>query len=230
MSGYEGATPSFGGRFTAALPDNYSATFVRTRPMDIKGGMATTDALSLAKGINKDQSVGLSASKTGPHGLPSYGVNYEKFFEYGQAYNPKDKGEKRKNTGVFYLEAGATPKTSEKSISGGVKFKFAEGGDVKAYPMRPHKDWREHKDYPHTGGKIVHMTPDEFIKKANQLHMDNDDHELVDHFQKHIEDGKQLDPLALYPDGHQDGRHRAHAAKKLGIRKIPVIIWPDGKK
>lgn len=228
MSGYEGSTPSFGGRFTTALPDDYSATFVRTRPMDIKGGMATTDALSLAKGINQGQSVGLSASKTGPDGLPSYSVQYEKQFEYGRPYNTK--GDRKGNVGHAYIDVGNTPKTPEKHIMGGVKFKFAEGGNVKAYPMRPHKDWREHKDYPHTGGKIVHMTPDEFIKKANQLHMDNDDHELVDHFQKHIEDGKQLDPLALYPDGHQDGRHRAHAAKKLGIRKIPVIIWPDGKK
>jgi hypothetical protein len=228
MSGQEGATPSVGGRFTAALPDDYSATFVRTRPMDIKGGMATTDVMSLAKQINNDQSLGVQRVKTGPDGLPSYSVQYEKQFEYGRPYNTK--GDRKGNVGHAYIDVGSTPKTPEKHIMGGVKFKFAEGGDVKAYPMRPHKDWREHKDYPHTGGKIVHMTPDEFIKKANQLHMDNDDHELVDHFQKHIEDGKQLDPLALYPDGHQDGRHRAHAAKKLGIRKIPVIIWPDGKK
>jgi hypothetical protein len=132
--------------------------------------------------------------------------------------------------GMSYIEAGGTPQTSEKHISGGVKFKFADGGDVKAYPMRPHSDWREHKDYNHNGGKVVHMTPEEFLKKSHPLNMDDDDHELIHHFKKHMEDGKQLDPLALYPDGHQDGRHRAHAAKKLGIKKVPVIVWPKDQK
>ena len=228
LSGYDEQVPAMGGRLTAALPEDFSASFIRSRPMDIKGGMATTDVMSLAKQINNDQSLGVQRVKTGPDGLPSYSVQYEKQFEYGRPYNTK--GDRKGNVGHAYIDVGSTPKTPEKHIMGGVKFKFAEGGDVKAYPMRPHKDWREHKDYNHSGGTVVHMTPDEFIKKANQLDMGDDDHELIHHFQKHIEDGKQLDPLALYPDGHQDGRHRAHAAKKLGIKKVPVIVWPKDKK
>jgi hypothetical protein len=31
----------------------------------------------------------------------------------------------------------------------------------------------------------------------------------------------------LYPGNGQDGRHRAHAAKQLGIKKVPVITWPS---
>jgi hypothetical protein len=41
--------------------------------------------------------------------------------------------------------------------------------------------------------------------------------------------GEKFDPVAIYPDGHPNGRHRAHAAKKLGIDKIPVVTW-DKKK
>ena len=37
--------------------------------------------------------------------------------------------------------------------------------------------------------------------------------------------GEKLDPVAIYPDGHPNGRHRAHAAEKLGIKKIPVVTW-----
>lgn len=34
-----------------------------------------------------------------------------------------------------------------------------------------------------------------------------------------------VDPLALYASGKEDGRHRAVAAKELGIKKVPVLTW-----
>jgi hypothetical protein len=56
--------------------------------------------------------------------------------------------------------------------------------------------------------------------------MDKDDKKVIHHFKKKMKDGHSLDPLALYPEKGQDGRHRAIAAKELGIKKVPVITWP----
>jgi hypothetical protein len=99
-----------------------------------------------------------------------------------------------------------------------------------AYLMRDHKDWSEHGDFEKTGGKLSHMSPDEFLGKSKPLNMDGDDKNLIHHFKKKIEKGHKLDPLALYPGKGQDGRHRAHAAKQLGIKKVPVITWPSKAK
>ena len=95
------------------------------------------------------------------------------------------------------------------------------------YHMLDHKDWSEHKDFDKTGGKLSQMSPDEFLKKSKPLNMDHDDKHIIHHFKKKLEHGHKLDPVALYSGGGQDGRHRAHAAKQLGINKIPVITWPS---
>jgi hypothetical protein len=38
--------------------------------------------------------------------------------------------------------------------------------------------------------------------------------------------GRKLDPLKIDAQGREDGRHRAHAAKELGIKQVPVLTWP----
>lgn len=48
-----------------------------------------------------------------------------------------------------------------------------------------------------------------------------------DDLKRHIQSGKKLDPLSIYHNGKEDGRHRAHAAKELGIKSVPVLIHPD---
>jgi ParB-like chromosome segregation protein Spo0J len=42
-----------------------------------------------------------------------------------------------------------------------------------------------------------------------------------------MQSGKTLDPLAIYKNGKEDGRHRAIAAKELGIKQVPVLVWKD---
>jgi hypothetical protein len=102
--------------------------------------------------------------------------------------------------------------------------------DRHAYRMRKHGKWEEHKGFEKTGGKLTSMSPDAFLKKSEPLNMDQDDKHVIGHFKKKMAKGKAIDPLALYAGGGQDGRHRAHAAKQLGIKKVPVITWPEEKR
>jgi hypothetical protein len=73
------------------------------------------------------------------------------------------------------------------------------------------------------------MSPDEYLRRVKHLNMDHEDHHLIHHFAKQMEKGEKFDPLAIYPDNHPNGRHRAHAAKKLGVKSIPVVVWPKHK-
>jgi len=105
-----------------------------------------------------------------------------------------------------------------------------KGGEVESYPLRSHHDWEEAHDYEKTGGKLGYESPSEYLKEVKPLNMDHDDKKLIHHFKKQMKKGEKLDPVAIYPDGHPNGRHRAHAAEDLGIKKIPVVKWPEKKK
>ena len=105
-----------------------------------------------------------------------------------------------------------------------------KGGEVESYPLRSHHDWEEAHDYEKTGGKLGYESPSEYLKEVKPLNMDHDDKKLIHHFKKQMKKGEKLDPVAIYPDGHPNGRHRAHAAEDLGIKKIPVVKWPKKKK
>lgn len=111
-----------------------------------------------------------------------------------------------------------------------IKRRYAEGGKVESYPLRNHHDWEEAHDYGKTGGKLGYESPSEYLKEVKPLNMDHDDKKLIHHFKKQMKKGEKLDPVAIYPDGHPNGRHRAHAAENLGIKKIPVVKWPEKKK
>jgi len=101
----------------------------------------------------------------------------------------------------------------------GELFQQKEGG----YPLAPRSEWHGEANFEQTGGRMVTMSPDEFLAKAKPLTMDPESRENIDILKKHIQDGKTLDPLQLYKDGKEDGRHRAIAAKELGITEVPVI-------
>lgn len=98
------------------------------------------------------------------------------------------------------------------------------------YPLA-HKDkWYGDSDYKIRGGKMIYMTPDEFLSKAKELEIDDEARDNIDYLKNHIKQGGELDPLALYsPDksktSNSDGRHRAIASKELGIELIPVVIF-----
>lgn len=100
-----------------------------------------------------------------------------------------------------------------------VKRKYARGGEVKEYPLA-----EDHQDH------LTYMSPDEFLDRARPLKDTAENKETVSIFKKGMEKGHKLDPLALYPDNQENGRHRAVAAKQLGIKKVPVHDYRKGKK
>lgn len=97
---------------------------------------------------------------------------------------------------------------------------------MKSYPLAPRSQWWGDTTFETTGGKMVKMSPDEFLKKSRPLKIDETSRENINIIKQHMRDGKTLDPLAIYKNGKEDGRHRAIAAKELGITELPVLVWP----
>ena len=93
------------------------------------------------------------------------------------------------------------------------------------YPLDHKDNWYSDANYENTGGKIVHMSPDQYLSKVKPLDIDDVSRDNIDDLKNHIKSGRKLDPLKIYPSGKEDGRHRAHAAKELGIKKVPVVVW-----
>jgi hypothetical protein len=94
------------------------------------------------------------------------------------------------------------------------------------YPLDDRSNWSENADYQKTGGKLTRMSPDAFLSKVEPLDNNKKDKKTVKKLKKQIKAGKKVDPAAIYPKGGQDGRHHVAAAKKLGIKSVPVITWP----
>ena len=98
----------------------------------------------------------------------------------------------------------------------------AKGGAIN-YPMAPRGEWYGEGTYDKEGGVLKHVTPEEYLAKVRPLTLDDESRENIDLLKKHIQSGKTLDPLLIRASGVEDGRHRAHAAKELGIKRVPVI-------
>lgn len=97
----------------------------------------------------------------------------------------------------------------------------AEGGST--YPVAMPTEIKE--DLKDGKAKMRHLSPQEFLDEADPLHIGKGDRHIIDSFEHHIKHGHKLGPLKLYEGGHQDGRHRANAAKDLGVKKVPVIDY-----
>ena len=95
--------------------------------------------------------------------------------------------------------------------------------EVKKYPLENNNNWYGNCNYKEHNGRMVMMTPDEFLSQVRPLIIDDISRENIDDLKQHILINKKLDPLVIYADGKEDGRHRAYAAKELSIKKIPVI-------
>lgn len=78
--------------------------------------------------------------------------------------------------------------------------------------------------YEETTVNPVWMSPDEFLSRVRPLTMDDESIDCLNALKEHILSGLNLDPLCIYADGSEDGRHRAYAAKQLNIKLVPVII------
>jgi hypothetical protein len=103
-----------------------------------------------------------------------------------------------------------------------------------SYPIASRDEWYSNADYQKTGGKMTTMSPQEFLSKVRPLKIDESSRDNIDDLKRHIKSGRTLDPLAIYPPkgvgSKEDGRHRAHAAMELGIKKVPVLHWHDLEK
>ena len=95
------------------------------------------------------------------------------------------------------------------------------------YQLDDKSNWDENADYQKTGGRLTRLSPNAFLNKVEPLGKSKKDKKAVKKFKKQIKAGKKSDPAAIYPEGGQDGRHHAKAAKELAIKSIPVITWSD---
>jgi len=96
------------------------------------------------------------------------------------------------------------------------------------YPMADRGEWYSDSDYKKRGGVIIQMTPDEFLSRSSPLEMDEAARDNIDDLKSVMQSGRGIDPLSIYEDDptkvrSTDGRHRAIAAKELGIKQVPVI-------
>lgn len=104
----------------------------------------------------------------------------------------------------------------------GIK-RVADLTEARRYPMAATEEWYGNLDYKARGGRLIWMTPDEYIAQVRPLDVDEISRDNIDDLKRHIASGRTLDPLAIYADGKEDGRHRAYAAKELGITRVPVL-------
>ncbi len=98
------------------------------------------------------------------------------------------------------------------------------------YPLAdPEIDgWYADGDYQVRGGDLEWMTPHQFIKQVRKLIVDDISRENIEDLKGHIARGGKLDPLKIdHLNNREDGRHRAHAAKELGIFLVPVLFFKN---
>jgi hypothetical protein len=93
------------------------------------------------------------------------------------------------------------------------------------YPIAPRSEYYSSANYATTGGKLTPMTPHDFLASVRPLTIDAISRDNINDLKHHILIGRTLDPLAIYADGSEDGRHRAIAAQELGITTVPVLRW-----
>ena len=92
------------------------------------------------------------------------------------------------------------------------------------YPLAPRVDWWGECNYLDNGGRMTTMSPRAFLVAARPL--DEQDEltlESVSDLAAHMGAGQKLDPLCLFDNGKEDGRHRALASIRLGLEVVPVI-------
>lgn len=130
-----------------------------------------------------------------------------------------DYWKKQTNAMLANAEKAGIPVTMEES-----PHRVTEG---RLYPVAPRGEWYGNGTYADHGGRIVMMAPDDYLARVRPLDIDDASRDNIDDLKNHIEGGRTLDPLVIYPDGKEDGRHRAHAAKELGIAEVPVIVFGD---
>lgn len=126
------------------------------------------------------------------------------------------------------IESGRPLRRAQKRKVEGGGVRYERKKKAAKYPTAEKGTWYGNEDYIARGGRIVAMSPDEYLSQVRPLDIDEVSRDNIDDLKNHIKSGRELDPLAIYEDGKEDGRHRAVAAKELGISEVPVIDFrPD---
>jgi hypothetical protein len=95
------------------------------------------------------------------------------------------------------------------------------------YPLADRAEWWGDCDYQRRNGQMVTMRPQEYLARVRSLEIGAASRDNIEDLKAHILSGKSLDPLAIYANGKEDGRHRACAAIELGIQVVPVILFAE---
>lgn len=93
------------------------------------------------------------------------------------------------------------------------------------YPLAPRSAWWGDADYVARGGRLVRMSPTAYLRAVRPLRLDEASEDNVSSLVDHVRRGGVLDPLTIYADGREDGRHRAVMAIRLGMKSVPVIVF-----
>jgi len=120
-----------------------------------------------------------------------------------------------------YIEQAEKLKKQKKSAPRQEALDTAQRNAVE-YPLAP-----AGTRYEEFGGQLTYMTPDEYLSRVRPLELDDVSLENIASLKSHVQSGGKLDPLHIYKDGKEDGRHRAYMAKELGIEKIPVALHTE---
>lgn len=201
---------------------------------DVKIGHTNIDWGPMKRGQGRRSGYMVQGSMSGaPRGIKSYpyvdwsmypevadDISHMKLFTSGEA----ERYVRARQFGANHIEA---------KVYAIIKKVMAEGGIT--YPIEEKGKWYGEEDYIIRGGKLVEMTPDEFLSKAKPLEIDKIARENIDNLKQHIKSNRKLDPLTLYSLDksdvrNSDGRHRAIASKELGIKRIPVIDYTNNSK
>ena len=183
---------------------NAMVTMYRAVPKD--SGIST---------INNGDWVSLSKTYAKEHGESALNDDYRIISQKVKANELFTNGDSINEFGYFKTPAQevTTPTTTAKNKV------------TKQYPLAHKDDWYGEGTYKNEGARMVEVTPDEYLEKVKPLTMDDESRENVDILKEHIQNGGTLDPLLIRANGKEDGRHRAIAAKELGITTIPVIDY-----
>jgi len=126
--------------------------------------------------------------------------------------------------------ASDVPFRTKKSAIESIKGWNVEGEapGTSRYPLESRERWHANADYEARNASLVEMTPDEFLSRTKPLTIDEVTLENIAELKGKMERGEPLDPLTIYRDDltdvrASDGRHRAIAAKELGMDSVPVL-------
>lgn len=97
--------------------------------------------------------------------------------------------------------------------------------EVDAYPMAHPDEWYGHCEYEKAGGRLVGVSPAAYIAEVRSLQIDEASRDCIDDLKNHIRALRPIDPVLIMSNGAEDGRHRAHACRELGILSLPVIAY-----